>query len=43
VGLRYRSSAKVDKEGNMHLVKRIVIAVGSLFALAIAGGAHLKF
>ena len=30
------------KEGHMSLVKRIAIAVGSLLALALAGGAHWK-
>ena len=29
--------------GAMKLVKRIAVAVGSLAALALAGGAHLRF
>jgi hypothetical protein len=29
--------------GAMKLIKRIAIAVGSLAALALAGGAHLRF
>ena len=29
--------------GAMKLIKRIAVAVGSLAALALAGGAHLRF
>jgi hypothetical protein len=31
------------KEEHMRLIKRIAISVGSLLALAVAGGAHFKF
>jgi hypothetical protein len=33
----------VWKEEHMRLIKRIAISVGSLLALAVAGGAHFKF
>jgi hypothetical protein len=29
--------------GAMKLIKRLAVAVGSLAALALAGGAHLRF
>jgi hypothetical protein len=33
----------LGREGSMRLIKRIAIGVGSLLALAVAGGAHFKF
>ena len=35
--------AKSAEGGAMKLIKRIAVAVGSLAALALAGGAHLRF
>jgi hypothetical protein len=35
--------AKSGEGGAMKLIKRIAVAVGSLAALALAGGAHLRF
>ena len=35
--------AKGWEGGAMKLIKRIAVAVGSLAALALAGGAHLRF
>ena len=49
-GRRYRLAARAQafasygwKEEHMRLIKRIAISVGSLLALAVAGGAHFKF
>ncbi len=42
IGARFFGSGLDGKEGHMSLVKRIAIAVGSLLALALAGGAHWK-
>ena len=39
----WRQLAKGAEGGAMKLVKRIAVAVGSLAALALAGGAHLRF
>jgi hypothetical protein len=33
----------VGRRSYMRLIKRIAISVGSLLALAVAGGAHFKF
>jgi hypothetical protein len=30
-------------EGDVKVLKRLAIAVGSLFALVLAGGAHMRF
>jgi hypothetical protein len=35
--------ARGGEGGAMKLIKRIAVAVGSLAALALAGGAHLRF
>lgn len=35
--------ARGGEGGAMRLIKRIAVAVGSLAALALAGGAHLRF
>lgn len=35
--------AGVGRRMPMKLIKRIAVAVGSLAALALAGGAHLRF
>ena len=35
--------ARCGEGGAMKLIKRIAVAVGSLAALALAGGAHLRF
>ena len=35
--------ARDGEGGAMKLIKRLAVAVGSLAALALAGGAHLRF
>jgi hypothetical protein len=35
--------ARGGEGGAMKLIKRLAVAVGSLAALALAGGAHLRF
>jgi hypothetical protein len=40
---RWDSSLETGEGGAMKLIKRIAVAVGSLAALALAGGAHLRF
>lgn len=43
---RGRSVGKLARGGEggaMKLIKRLAVAVGSLAALALAGGAHLRF
>ena len=39
----WESSLEAGREVPMKLIKRLAVAVGSLAALALAGGAHLRF
>ena len=40
---QWDSSLEAGRGGAMKLIKRLAVAVGSLAALALAGGAHLRF
>jgi hypothetical protein len=40
---RARKDTQVGREVTMRLVRRVTIAVGSLFAMVVTGGAHLKW
>jgi hypothetical protein len=42
-GMHVGQLARGGEGGAMKLIKRIAVAVGSLAALALAGGAHLRF
>jgi hypothetical protein len=43
VGPEARAGGLGQRGGAMKLIKRIAVAIGSLAALALAGGAHLRF
>jgi hypothetical protein len=40
---QWEGSLEAGREVPMKLIKRLAVAVGSLAALALAGGAHLRF
>ena len=42
-GMAVGKLARGGEGGAMKLIKRLAVAVGSLAALALAGGAHLRF
>jgi hypothetical protein len=42
-GRKVGQLARDGEGGAMKLIKRLAVAVGSLAALALAGGAHLRF
>lgn len=37
------SPRRGEREVDMRLIKRIAVAIGSLAALVLAGGAHMRF